>query len=164
VSKKGDYKVGPGRPPIEHQFKKGQSGNPGGKPKGREDLKKIKLMSKDDVSRLLQKIMNMPIDDIKAMVKDPKTPALELMFARLIDKALSEGDRSRLDFLMERTVGKVVEEKNVNVRPVTYVTEVKTDDGTLIQDAIEEDKEQNGEAEPEGEPVSPLDEKGGQSG
>lgn len=30
----GEYKVGPGNPPIHSQFKKGQSGNPGGKKKG----------------------------------------------------------------------------------------------------------------------------------
>ena len=29
----GEYVVGPGRPPKEHQFKPGQSGNPGGRPK-----------------------------------------------------------------------------------------------------------------------------------
>ena len=27
----GDYKVGPGRPPLRTRFKKGQSGNPGGR-------------------------------------------------------------------------------------------------------------------------------------
>jgi hypothetical protein len=36
----GEYKVGPGKPPREHQWKKGQSGNPGGRPKG-ESLQAI---------------------------------------------------------------------------------------------------------------------------
>jgi hypothetical protein len=33
-----DYKVGRGRPPKEHQFKAGESGNPDGPPKGRTHL------------------------------------------------------------------------------------------------------------------------------
>ena len=35
-----EYKVGPGCPPREHQFKPGQSGNPAGSPKSRTNLYK----------------------------------------------------------------------------------------------------------------------------
>ena len=34
-----DYKVGYGKPPTEHRFKKGQSGNPRGRPKGAKSRK-----------------------------------------------------------------------------------------------------------------------------
>ncbi len=36
-----DYKVGFGKPPIEPQYKKGQSGNPRGRPKGSRNHKTI---------------------------------------------------------------------------------------------------------------------------
>ena len=36
-----DYKVGPGRPPLHTRFKKGQSGNPRGRPGGSKSLKTL---------------------------------------------------------------------------------------------------------------------------
>jgi hypothetical protein len=36
--KKGDYEVGYGRPPKKTQFKKGQTGNPKGRPKKSKDI------------------------------------------------------------------------------------------------------------------------------
>jgi hypothetical protein len=34
VTKRGSYAVGKGKPPVHTQFRKGQSGNPGGRPRG----------------------------------------------------------------------------------------------------------------------------------
>jgi len=46
VSKNGGK--GYGKPPKEYQFKKGQSGNPGGRPKGAKNKKKIEPLSNAD--------------------------------------------------------------------------------------------------------------------
>lgn len=41
TDKKGDYEVGRGRPPKEHRWKKGQSGNPRGRPRKKLDQKAV---------------------------------------------------------------------------------------------------------------------------
>lgn len=120
------------------QFKKGQSGNPKGRPKTREDLKKIKLMTADEASRLIQKIVDMDADKLADMMADPKTPALEIMVAKVVLKAIQEGDTSRINFIFDRTVGKVIDKREVEVRPVTYEATVR-EDGTLIQQVAAEE-------------------------
>ena len=42
-------KIGPGNPPRSTQFKKGQSGNPGGRPKKERDLAKLVEKELDEI-------------------------------------------------------------------------------------------------------------------
>lgn len=44
------YKVGPGHPPKEFQFKPGQSGNPNGRPAG---LKSMRAIIREEMNRLI---------------------------------------------------------------------------------------------------------------
>lgn len=44
----GDYEVGYGKPPKQYQFKKGQSGNPRGRPKRSESLAELVVELLDD--------------------------------------------------------------------------------------------------------------------
>ena len=114
-----------------------------GRPPLRRDLKGVKLLTQQDVSRLMQKMMDMSLVDLQDMVDDPTTPAMELMLARIIEKAMREGDHQRLNFLFDRTIGKVVDKKEVEIRPVRYVTGVEAD-GTLVQQVLEEEENSDG--------------------
>lgn len=74
-----DYKVGYKSPPIATRFKKGQSGNPSGKPK--------KTAEKLDLGRILQAIdheeMVVEIDG-----KSRRMSKIEIHFRQLFNKAL----------------------------------------------------------------------------
>jgi hypothetical protein len=127
-------------------FLPGQSGNPRGRPKLRDDLRKVKVMTADEASRLIQKMMDRSLDELQQVVDDPDTPAMELMVAKVIHKALLEGDAARLGFLMDRTIGKVVEKREVAIQPVIYRTGIRGD-GTLIQEVIDEENAEVKEGE-----------------
>ncbi len=86
--KGGDYDVGYGRPPKEHQFKKGTSGNLAGAPSKRK-RKKIDVAA----------VLNEPL-----VVKDSgvrrKMPPFEVSVRRLVERGLKQKDlNSILEFL-----------------------------------------------------------------
>jgi len=121
------------------QYKPGQSGNPKGRPIGlRQDLKKYKAISATDAGKLIQKMMDMTAEELLDVMQNASMPAYEIMIASVIHKSVVGGDHSRLNFLLERTIGKVKDDKTITLKPVTYQTTVDGD-GNLLQEIVEED-------------------------
>lgn len=81
--------VGYGRPPREHQFKPGQSGNKNGRPKG----------SKNEAT-IINEILNRKID-IREKGRLRKISVLEGILTRFADDALKGKDKSAA-FLLNR--------------------------------------------------------------
>lgn len=83
-----NHEVGYGRPPKEHQFKKGQSGNPRGRPKGSKSFKTI-------VPRVMnEKLRVREADSIRTMSKR------EAVVRTLVAAGL-KGDLRAIDKLRE---------------------------------------------------------------
>ena len=83
-----EYPIGKGKPPKEHQFKPGQSGNPKGRPKGSKN-----------VHQVLSKILNEKVtvtDAGKKMVVEK----LEAAMRALVNKSF-EGRPQSLKLLIE---------------------------------------------------------------
>jgi len=83
---KADYEVGYGKPPRHSQFKKGQSGNPHGRPKGAKSAKTI-------AREILQTKRRVKIDG-----KTRNLTALEIALNQQAKQAMN-GDRKALEFL-----------------------------------------------------------------
>lgn len=81
--KSKSYKVGRGKPPIAHQFKKGKSGNPRGRPKGARNF-----------STLLDRELNSRIT-IEQGGKIKILPRREALAKGLVNDALKGRDRAR---------------------------------------------------------------------
>jgi hypothetical protein len=77
-----DYTVGYGKPPEHARFKKGQSGNPRGRPKGSKNL-----------LTLIQEELDRPIA-VREDGRSRKVRAREALVKRLVHKGLSGHDRS----------------------------------------------------------------------
>lgn len=88
------------RPQNKHlrPFQKGQSGNPGGKPK--------QLLTKDKVKSVLGKFSEMTRGDLQKIIENPESQMLAVMVASIMLKAVETGDFSRVNFILDRAIGK----------------------------------------------------------
>ena len=110
-----------GNPQNLKPFKPGQSGNPSGKPKG--------LLTTTEVSGLLSKFCRLSRDELTAVIQNNKSSMIEITVASILAKAAKDGDYSRLEFLLARSIGKVKEQLEVST-PKPYVIERL--DGTQV--------------------------------
>ncbi len=85
--KGADYDVGYGKPPKEHRFKKGSSGNPAGAPSKRKPV---------DVAAIL----NEPLA-VKASGISQKMPAFEVGVRRLVERGLKQGNLDAIREFLE---------------------------------------------------------------
>lgn len=88
-------------PPMHTRWVKGQSGNPGGKPK--------QVLTGAHVQALIGKLWMKTPSELEAMGADENTPMLDATVANVMLAARRTGDLSKLEGLLARTVGKVPE-------------------------------------------------------
>ncbi len=110
--KDGDQPPGTGRggnlPPP--QWDKGQSGNPGGRPKDPPGMKEMKLLTKVELVKVGNMIIEKTLRDMTAYAEDEDTPALHVMVASVVGRIIRTGDMNMLNALLDRLIGKVREE------------------------------------------------------
>lgn len=87
-------------------WQKGQSGNPGGRPRLPEELRAIKSLTHTEVCKLVSKYGRMKPDDLEACIAARQIPMVEMAIARIFEESAKKGDFMRLAFLMDRAVGK----------------------------------------------------------
>ena len=90
-------------------FKKGWEGGPG-RPSHPPELKAIKQMSQGEFKALVYKIINSAPEDLNNF----RGTVLELALASTIQKAIKEGDQSRIEFFLQRLFGKVPDKLEVS--------------------------------------------------
>ena len=98
---RSDYRVGYGKPPEHTRFRKGQSGNPRGRPRGSESL-----------ARVLHRVL-----DEKIVVRENgerrKMTKLEAMLKQLANKGLAGDLRAIWEVLKLPAIGAAIEPSDV---------------------------------------------------
>lgn len=126
------------RPP----WKKGESGNKGGKPPLPDILKKTKLHTIDEIKRTISRYFRMDKDGIEAILSNPKIPSLDLIIASTIAKAIEHGDIHKAEYLFTRLVGRVTEKIEVqHPEPVM----IQRASGEVIEVGVQDAEEEKGE-------------------
>lgn len=97
------------------KFKKGQSGNPAGRPKGshniiRQALRELTVESYREVIETVLKGNRAALQDI---IDHPDTSVLQVGVAKAFMKAMKAGDYAVIERIAERIVGKIPDEINV---------------------------------------------------
>lgn len=87
-------------------WKPGQSGNPSGRPKLPEELRSIRALTQEELQRIISKYGRMPLPELDAIIAAKAGPTLELVVARILQEAFKRGDGQRLEFLLNRALGK----------------------------------------------------------
>ena len=97
-------------------FKKGNPGGPG-RPRLPPELAGAKKIHRRLVEASLATYLAMPVEELSVVLNDKTKPVLDHIICRIALLALKEGDAARLNFLLERIIGKVpVEEKMVPIK------------------------------------------------
>lgn len=87
-------------------WKPGQSGNPSGRPKGK--------LTRDEVEAIMARFTRLSREELQIVVQNPKSTMLEIMVASVMAKAAKDGDCARLNFLLDRSIGKVKDIQEVH--------------------------------------------------
>ena len=97
-------------------FKQGnQAGKGHGRPKVPSDIREAKKLTQTLLEANLNRFIYLTEQELEAVQKDPTAPMLDKMIANIVYMASARGDQVRLDFLLNRLVGKVKEpDQNFN--------------------------------------------------
>ena len=111
-------------------FKKGQTGNPNGRPRKFVCLLKDMGYTKQDINTTIQNMMAMSISELAEVFKDDNATVLEKTIANAIKRGIEKGTLYSMETLLTRVYGQPkqeIESKNENLNKNIQVQVIKTD-------------------------------------
>jgi hypothetical protein len=99
---------------VGRPFKKGNKLSKG-RPRTSMEVKHIQQLTRDNVVKTMNNLAGLNIQELEEVLKDKTKTVHELMLAKVIVEAIKRGDNQRIEWLYQRTMGKMREEVNHTV-------------------------------------------------
>lgn len=80
------------------------------------DLKEARLENAAQFETLIYKYFHLSGDELKVKMADKTLPSIDLVVIRILAMAIEKGDFARLNFLLERTIGKVKDQVEIKAK------------------------------------------------
>ncbi len=109
-----------------HKFKKGQSGNPNGRPRKYVSQLRELGYKLSEINDTIQVMMAMDMEELKSVWDNPKATVLEKTIAAAIRKSIEKGSLYSLETLLTRVYGKPRE--NADVKTEMTIRLIDDDD------------------------------------
>lgn len=89
-----------------YKFKKGQSGNPNGRPRKFVCVLKEQGYKQSEINDTIQVMMSMTLDELKAVWDNPDATVMEKTIASAIKKSIEKGSLYSIETLLTRVYGR----------------------------------------------------------
>jgi len=123
-------------------FKKGQSGNPNGRPKSYVTGLKDAGYNMTEINMSIRNMLSMNINELKAVFENPDATILEKTVAGAMRKSLEKGSLYSIETLLSRVFGKPKETSDV--KQDTEIT-IKFANGNYFTDSSSSTEESSSE-------------------
>lgn len=98
-------------------FKKGNKVGVGhGRPKLTKEQKAMSLKTRTDFKELLNKYLQLDLNQIQELLDERKLPALDMMVLQNLKNAINSGESTKVDWALNHVVGKEKEVTNINLQ------------------------------------------------
>lgn len=113
------------------QFKPGEpSPNPYGRPK--EILPNaLKNLTKQSLRRIIKCLVKGNTEHLKEIAEDPTSSVLEVAICNCIAVALKKGDYGTIEHILQRVLGKIPDEINLNAKSFNVHANAKVKEKTI---------------------------------
>jgi hypothetical protein len=97
-------------------FKKGQAGNPlsGRKPTSPE-MKEARKITRARFEEILNKYIHEPVFELEKFLLNKNHEAIDYLVVRILYESIKKGDQVRLNFVLDRLLGKVKDVVDHNI-------------------------------------------------